>query len=175
MTAKSVLMSLESHQAMVKECEYKSTQLAQVMADRDALASDYAEIQADRDRLQTDLFNARNERDALAAQNGQLNSHFKRMQAFCGKFLAPNGRVGNDEFINQIVFLLDGPEQRAAQAAPGQCLAELRADAIKGAAQRALDAVQVPPAVMSDYFNAGVRCCAASLVEYAEKVRGGAV
>lgn len=175
MTAKSVLMSLESHQAMVKECEYKSTQLAQVMDERDALASDYAEIQTDRDKLQTDLFNARKERDALAAQNALLNTHFKRMQTFCGKFLAPNGCVGDAEFINQIVFLLDGPEQRAAQASPVQCLAEVRADAITTAAQKALDAAQVPPECMSDYFNAGVRCCAASLVEYAEKVRGGAV
>lgn len=39
MAAKSVLISLESHQAMVKECEYKSKLLTEVTAERDALAA----------------------------------------------------------------------------------------------------------------------------------------
>ena len=114
--------------------------------------------------------------DALAAKAAALDALIVAMQERATLYLQPGGEP-NANFISYILTMLDGPEQRAAQATPVQCLANVRADAIKKAAQKALDAAQVPPAspIRSDYFKAGVRCCAAALVEYAEKVRGGAV
>ena len=122
------------------------------------------------------LVNANAERDALAAKAAALDALIVAMQERATLYLQPGGEP-NANFISYILTMLDGPEQRAAQATPVQCLANVRADAIKKAAQKALDAAQVPPAspIRSDYFKAGVRCCAAALVEYAEKVRGGAV
>jgi hypothetical protein len=66
---------------------------------------------------------------ALVAQSDLLNAHLKRMQVFAAKYITPNGRVGDAEFIEQMIYLLDGPEQRKAQATPQQCLREIQAEA----------------------------------------------
>lgn len=58
----------------------------------------------------------------------------------------------------------------------GERLAEVRADAIKQAADLVLMAAQVPPAntIPDDLFRAGIRCGAAVLIARSEKMRGGA-
>jgi hypothetical protein len=67
------------------------------------------------------------ERDSLAAQVEQLNSHIIKMQEFCAQYITPRGGIGDAEFINKIIYFLDGPEQRLAQSSPAQCLAEIKA------------------------------------------------
>ena len=109
------------------------------------------------------LVNANAERDALAAKAAALDALIVAMQERATLYLQPDGEP-NANFISYIRTMLDGPEQRAAQADPVQCLANLRAEA--GGAG----------------FIRGAEFCGPLCVvvmkhadEYAAKVRGGAV
>ena len=75
------------------------------------------------------------ERDAALAQVERINSHMIKMQNFCAQYITPRGGIGDAEFINKIIYFLDGPEQRLAQSTPAKCLAEIKAKAIEDAAQ----------------------------------------
>lgn len=60
--------------------------------------------------------------DALTAKADALNALIVAMQERAALYLQPDGEP-NESFINYVLAMLDGPEQRAAQAAPAQCLA----------------------------------------------------
>jgi len=112
------------------------------------------------------LVNANAERDQMAAKAAALDALIVAMQDRAALYLQPDGEP-NANFISYILTMLDGPEQRAAQAAPVQCLANLRADAgragyIAGVNDRACD-----------YMDPQQGQKGAD--EYTAKVRGGAV
>ena len=72
----------------------------------------------------------------------ELLTHFQKMQHQCVRYLEPNGYVPFDGksvpvhdreaqdslFINDMIYLLDGPEQRAAEAAHAAAIAKLEAE-----------------------------------------------
>lgn len=68
--------------------------------------------------------------ESLKAQVEQLNNLLVCMQNRAYLFLQPNGEDDKD-FINFVIGVLDGPEQRLAQATPAQCLAEIKARAVE--------------------------------------------
>lgn len=102
------------------------------------------------------LVNANAERDALAAQVEAMR------------------KVVNECAVDSLIVY---KAKKILREAPQQCLANLRADAIKQAADLVLMAAQVPPAntIPDDLFRAGIRCGAAVLIARSEKMRGGAV
>lgn len=57
----------------------------------------------------------------LKAQVEQLNVLIIKMQERATLFLQPDGE-SESEFVNFIIGILDGPEQRLAQSTPAQCL-----------------------------------------------------
>ena len=66
----------------------------------------------------------------LKAQVEQLNVLIIKMQERATLFLQPDGE-SESEFVNFIIGILDGPEQRLAQSTPAQCLAEIKAQAVE--------------------------------------------
>jgi hypothetical protein len=73
----------------------------------------------------------------------KLQAHFKKMQSAAARYLAPSTYVDRDGksasfeddpkpdrdelFVNDMIYMLDGPEQRAAEAEVDQELEDLRA------------------------------------------------
>ncbi len=78
-----------------------------------AMSSGGTQLIAERDELKA-------ERDALAAKTKMLDDHINRMQELALKYILPDGDVSDSEFIEQMIYLLDGPEQRKAQRAISQ-------------------------------------------------------
>ena len=68
------------------------------------------------------------ERDQMAAKAAALDALIVAMQERATLYLQPNGEP-DANFISYILTMLDGPEQRAAQADPVQYLAEIKAEA----------------------------------------------
>ena len=85
---------------------------------------EYVEIDAQ--ELNDYISNLEDENEALKAQVEQLNDLLVCMQNRACLFLQPNGEDEKD-FINFVIGVLDGPEQRLAQSTPAQCLAEVKA------------------------------------------------
>lgn len=117
---------------------------------------------------------ARRERDALATHVEALRDAATDAANALG-FLSHHlrGRVGE-------ASLLDMAEKadavsKALSITPQQCLAEIKADALKNAADMILKASQVPPAstIPNMQFRDGIRCAVAVLSTLAEKVRKG--
>lgn len=154
-----VVISMKLTQKQAGALYLKSVKLERQLTQ---VTADYAEIQADRGKLQTELFNTREGRDQMASKAAALDALIVEMQERAALYLQPDGEP-NANFISYILTMLDGPEQRAAQAAPVQCLANVRADAIENASNA--------------LYNAGVADASASdwLILHAAKVRGGAV
>lgn len=58
---------------------------------------------------------AEQERDKIAAQAKLLNALIVDMQTLAQRYIVPEG-ISQDEFVIEMIGLLDGPQQRAAQA-----------------------------------------------------------
>jgi len=106
--------------------------------------------------------------EELASQVEHLCYHITNIA------LCYDNNTGHEPSLSVFHRALD-EAQESIEKTPQQCLAEMRADTIRQSAQRVLDAAKVPmgSSVRQDYFKAGVRCAAASLVQYAEQIRQG--
>lgn len=117
------------------------------------------------------LVAANAERDQMAAKAAALDVLIVAMQERAALYLQPDGEP-NANFISYILAMLDGPEQRAAQADPVQCLANLRAASARTAYLQALADVDHR---IDGYYSTTDEQDQQAADEYAEKVRGGAV
>lgn len=107
--------------------------------------------------------------DKLKAQVEQLNALIVKMQQRAEKFLQPDGE-SESNFVNFVIGVLDGPEQRFAQATPVQCLANRDAE-IK--AQAVVDAIDAHKnKVMTFGFDTAIRVN--DLIKYANQLRQAA-
>ena len=99
---------------------------------------------------------------ALVTQVGLLNAQMVKMQKRSTLYLQPDGESDHD-FINYILGVLDGPEQRLAQSTPNQCLREIQAEAIE---------TLIPKCTHST--DHGVKIITESMIKYrAERIRKG--
>lgn len=99
-------------------------------------------------RLSNQVVDLLDERDQLKAQVEQLNNLLVCMQSRACLFLQPDGEDDKD-FINFVIGVLDGPEQRLAQSTPDQCLAEIKAQAVEDAANELASMISAPPGIYS--------------------------
>ena len=121
---------------------------------------EYVEIDAQ--ELNDYISNLEDENEALKAQVEQLNDLLVCMQNRACLFLQPNGEDEKD-FINFVIGVLDGPEQRLAQSTPAQCLAEVKALAV-------IDAIDEHKNKLLTFdFDTAIRV--SDLVRYANQLR----
>ena len=109
-----------------------------------------------------DLIDAEQRILELEAQVEQLNALIIKMQERATLFLQPDGE-SESKFVNFIIGILDGPEQRLAQSTPAQCLAEIKAQAV-------IDAIDAHKnRVMTFAFDTAIRVN--DLIKYANQLR----
>lgn len=110
------------------------------------------------------------ERDALAAKTNALNSLIVSIQNAATEYLQPDGDT--DDFIDRVIYLVDGPGQRAAQANAQQCLLDIQAEAGRAGWNACVDWLVENSS--ADLFTDGEADQARDVgKEYAESVRKG--
>jgi hypothetical protein len=123
-------MPLEEHQSMVAEIEHKSKLLADVMAERDELASQLVSVKEGRGTGQSpcakfcESVALRKDFDQLRDSNDKLKTERDALAAQVGLIRETWGKAKLSEMCNDITSI-----RKAINATPVQCLAEIRAEA----------------------------------------------